>query len=306
VDLNRPVTYRGLDLTKMELGPTGRNLRGYSILHVDFSDVEGEGYREKRAFDDGYDAGNVYLGFRNVRISGTVYGESLGDLWDRMQKLRSRFTPTLAFAEAPGDYGFMPLDYEQKTLLTGDWPGGVMPLRMYLRPMRQPQFTVSADRLSGKDANGWSMEWSVLCWARDPRIYVKDAQSIPMSGTAGGGATSFLINRGDYPAPLNFELLVAANGPVRVFDYTGGGSGFKVTIPVSANQRLVRVDSVLKVVTLQELNTETLRMDLIVFDQGLTWPRVRTTIPYETYSWTCTGSPGLAAGSRSFHHEAYA
>jgi hypothetical protein len=306
VDLTLPVTYRGLNLTDVTYGnPAGRALRGYSVLHVDYSDVEATGYREKRAFDDGFDAGEVYQGFRNVRLSGNVYGESLGDLWDKVQALRRAFTATLAYADAPGDYGFMPLAYSQHTLLTGDWPTGIVPLQMLLRPSRQPQFTVSEDRLSGKDANGWSMEWSAMLWARDPRIYVQTAQVIAMSGASGGGSSSYLINRGDYPAPLNLELLVAAGGSDRIFHYIGGGSAFTVKVPTSANQRLVRVDSVLKVCTYQELQTETLRMDLITFDQGLTWPKVSTVYPYSTYSWTCTGG-SLAAGSQTFHHEAYA
>jgi hypothetical protein len=300
MDLNRPVAYRGFSLTDLDYGPGGRALRGCSLNHVDYSEVQGEGYREKRAFADGYDAGDVYLGFRNVRLSGAIYGESLGDLWDRMQRLRRAFTPTLAFAEAPGDYGFMPLTFDQHTLLTGDWPLGIMPLQLNIRPDRQPQFTVNVDRLSGHDENGWSMEWSVTCWARDPRIYVQARQTNALVGASGSGQ---LINRGDYPAPLDFELLVTTSG-VRTFHYTGGGSGFTVTIPTSVNPRLVRVDSELKVCTYQELTTETLRMDLIVFDSDLTWPRVPVVSP-SPYSWTCTGGV-LAADSQSFHHEAYA
>jgi hypothetical protein len=305
LDLTLPVVYRGLDLTGAEYGPEGRALRGCQLLHVDYSDVEGEGYREKRANDDGFDASDVHLGFRRVRLAGAIYGESRGDLWDRMQALRVAFTPTLAFKEAPGDYGFMPLTFTQHTRLTGDWPDGTMELQMLFRADRQPQFTVSFDRLSGHDENGFSMEWSVTGWCRDPRIYVQTAQINAMSGTSGSGT---LINRGDYPAPLNLSLLVSTAGS-RVFDYTGGGSGFKVTIPSSVNPRLVRVDSVLKVVTYQEATVETLRMDLIEFDEGLTWPRVPVIFPYTTYSWTCTagsGGGGLAVGSQSFHHEAYA
>ena len=311
MDFDLPIAYRGVDLNDVAYGPDGRNLRGIRLSRAVYGDVRGEGYREKRSLGDGYDAGNVFLGFRAVELSGIVYGESRADLWDRLQALRRAFTPTLAFAGAPGDLGFMPLTFSRRTLLTTPWPTGIIPLQLLMRPENQPHFVVSQDRLEGVDENGFAIEFSALGWCRDPLIYVQpgageeSSQEDLISGASGSGS---MPNRGDYPAPVNFLLNVAAGGTQRTFRFSGVGTAFNVIIPASSNPRLVRVDSSLKVVTYAEtiggISTEVLNMDLITFDTGLTWPRVPT-VATSPYSWTSTGG-SLAVGSKVFYNEAFA
>jgi hypothetical protein len=314
VDLTKPVTYRGLDLTKMEFGGTSRPLRGISLSRAVYGEVQGEGYREKRALADGFDAGGVYLGFRPVELQGTIAGDTLEDFWDRLQQLRAILTPTLAYADEPGDLGFLPLKFHQPTkkaawpdyLIPGTDPpvtAHVIPLEIRCRPLAQPRFVVDKDRFSGPTEFGFATEWSCQLWARDPRIYVQQREVDALTGSSGSGT---LQNRGDYPSPVNFSLLVGATQTgARTFHFSGFDTSFDVTIPAGTEARLVRVDSYLRVVTLQTGTSEVLAMDRITFASGATWPEAPRGAS-SAYTWTCSGTGGLALGSEVWHNEAFA
>jgi hypothetical protein len=309
VDLTKPVIYRGLDLnslTTTALPSAGVPLGGLSIKRIQYSDVAGEGYREKRSLADGYDAGTVYLGFRNVNIQGEVFGQSTNDLWDRLQDLRTTLTPTLAYADAPEDLGFMDIEFYRPTGNLAEWPlsqypDGI-PLNIRARPLSQPSFIVDEQHSQGFDDYGLRMPYTAALWAKDPLIYVRPLTKVLMSGTTGSG---IYTNRGDYPAPLNLLLFVDDPDEV-VFKFTGCGSGFTVTIPASGKPRLVRLDSTLKVCTMQIDTNEVLHMDLVDFDSGFTWPRVLPSPATQNgYSWTTTGGP-LLDGSEAHIEEAFA
>jgi hypothetical protein len=315
VDLRLPVTYRTFNFTDAVFGPSHTPIRGCDLTRVVYGDVAGEGYREKRALDDGYDAGNVWLGFRPIELSGALYGDTIEDLWDRMQALRRALTPTLAYADAPGDHGFLPLAFSQHTADTTKWPTKVMSLMMLARPQAQPHFIVEQKRLAGPSEYGFTIEWTAQMWCRDPRIYAQTpvgkvgSQEVAL---VGAGASGTFVNRGDYPAPVNFILYLASGGPAKTFRFVGIGTAFNLTLPTSVNPRIVRVDSVKKVVTYQEevasgVPTEVLRMDLIDFDSGLTWPKVPTAGSLG-YTWSATGGSGgnPIAGSKMFYSEAWA
>ena len=301
MDLTKPVIYRGLDLNDVASLAPGQPMAGYALTRVQYSDVQGEGYREKRSQADGYDAGSVYLGWRPLNISGEVYGSTQPDMWDRLQNLRRVLTPTLAYAEAPYDLGFVDFAFSQVTAKLADWPSGVIPLVIRARPQAQPSFLVDSERI-GVSEYGLVMPYTAALWARDPRIYVATPKETALTGT---GATGLFTNRGDYPAPLDI-LLYVTNAGARTFTFVGCGTNMTVTIPDDTAARLVRIDSTNKVCTYQVGETETLRMDLVNFAAGLTWPQViPSPATQNQYTWSVTGG-ALAAGSKAMFSEAFA
>jgi hypothetical protein len=119
--------------------------------------------------------------------------------------------------------------------------------------------------------------------------------------TSGSGTAT---NDGDYPAPLNGILAkVAANTGASTITLTGFGTVMTVTIPASTYDRHVIVDSQAKVCSLVDNGAETLRMDLIQFSAGYTWPEVQP--GDNVYSWTGTGA-APTTGSKFWFYESFA
>jgi hypothetical protein len=113
----------------------------------------------------------------------------------------------------------------------------------------------------GKATGGFSAVYEVVLDAIDPRFYAQSTTDISVLASSGSGTAT---NNGDYPAPLNGILakLSAATG-ASILTFTGFGSVFTVTVPASANDRHVIMDSQSKVLSLVDNGVETLRMDLI-------------------------------------------
>lgn len=109
------------------------------------------------------------------------------------------------------------------------------------------------------------------------------------------------INRGDYHTPLNFLFVIGATGGV--ITVSGGGSNFTLTIPTSANARIVRVKGEDKIATIEELGLEPLTMSIIDFQNATTWPLV----PGGTSPWTISISGVVLTDTNShmWFSEAY-
>jgi putative cell wall-binding protein len=115
-----------------------------------------------------------------------------------------------------------------------------------------------------------------------------------------GGASQFmrpttlsgdLTNRGDYYTPLNMLLVVGAGGGS--ITASVGDSSFVITVPGSTTTRIIRLKGDDKVLTVEEDNVESLRLDLIEFTGDSTWPLVAPgTTPY---TFTFLGVALLAA-----------
>lgn len=306
MDLTRPITYRGLPLTGAAGGPGGNQpIQGIRLTRVRFSDVSVHGYTEKRSLDEGMDASDVFLGLRQVVLQGEAYGASKAALFDLLDLLRLKFTPTDAYNEDPANQGYLPLTFEQPTLFTDYWPGGVVERCIYLRPDIQPDHTIEFGAIGGRQADGYVVPFSVRLQAKDPRFYHTALIEEFISGTSGSGT---LLHRGNYPSPLNILLQVpAAQSSSGVFTFTGMGTNMQVDIPAGAQDRTLRIDATKKVVTLTVNSTETLRMDLIEFLAGTTWPKMPPIPDGDSpagYDWSSTRS--LAVQSRLFFREAWA
>lgn len=312
MDLTRPVEYRSLQLNS----PTFTNttpISGIQIETVDYSEVPGVGYTEKRAAADGYDASDVTLGQRNVVLIGTCYGIDRADLFDRLQDLRLAFSPTAAFAALPGEYGYIPLNFEVPTK-DNRWPETspgsdlrFIPQCIRVRPARGPGFNIRRDAIGGVTDEGIGVPWQAQLVARDPRVYAQDeiTDSTLGAGAIGDHPGTF-VNRGDYPAPLNILLATLAGAAKLEFKLSLGGSVMTLTIPTdAAKDQILRYDGSHKVVTLQTGTSVALRMDLVKFEAANTHPLVKP--GNNPYTWTrVTGSGAIAAGSRMWFWESWA
>jgi len=305
VDTTLPVSYRGLTLTGAAGGPGGNNpIQGFRLTRATFSDVSVHGYTEKRSLDDGFDASDVFIGMRNIVLAGEVYSDRKAGLFDLLDLLRLKFTPTDAYNEDPSEQGFLPLAFQQPTLYTVYWPTGIVDRVIYSRPSAQPQYDIQNSAIGGRPDDGYVVPFSTALIAKDPRFYAPVPVEVSLGGTVGSGT---LQNRGSYPAPLQFIVaLPGSEAGEATFNFVGANTNMTVTVPASASDRQVNVDSIKKVCTFHVNGVETLRMDLIDFAAGYTWPKVPPVPEGDSpvgYDWTSDLS--LDAASKMFYEEAW-
>lgn len=307
MDLTHSVAYRGLALNSPVVGPKGI-LSGIQLAEASYGAVAGVGFTEKRALGDGRDASDVFLDGRRIMLRGTVYGLSRAELYDLLQDLQSALSPTAAFNDEPGDYGYMPLSFQRPTLDLISWPTGEVPLCIYCRPMATPSFSILRDATGGAEDRGGSVPWQAMLEAKDPRVYVNEESEVDIVALATSGAGSF-NNRGDYPAPLNILLVVNAHAGTGRFDFTGAGAVLRIILPASDNTIVYRYDGQLKVLTTEENGEENLRMDLLVHLSETTHPLVQPGSSAWTWASTATGSyvsVPMQTNSRFWFQEAFA
>ena len=321
MDLTRPVTYRGLALNDgtPEAG-TGK-VSGITLDDVVLGLVPGVGYTEKRAQGDGRDASDVYLDGRRFAATGTVYGRTRGEAHDKFQELKAALTPTSAFNAEPGNYGYLPLSWQEPTedtRYTPDVVNGIRYRSMYanVRSMATPEQRVTRDRSGGRDSFGMGFQFSAQFEAKDPRLYVVDPFVADFTDDSNAGTGTFL-NRGNYPAPLNILLVVKPHTGTGQFRLDTGGSKLRIELPPFSAplvQQVYRYDGQLKVLTVEENAIESLRFDLLSFENETTHPLVKPVAAGQTWSWSSaavTGPPAfvsvpMAAMSRMWFNEAYA
>jgi hypothetical protein len=315
MDLTRPVRYRSLQLNDVALESGRRLLTGISLERADYSQVQAVGYVEKRAESDGMHASDVYLGPRQIDLSGMIYADSPATLFDTLRLLRITFTPTSAYQDDPVNKGFVPLYYSQPTKDLQSFPSGEINLFIRARPLGLPRWDITRDRLLGvPNGRPQAMPWNVSLMAKDPRVYIDPAQEQQLSGTYAGQRFE-AKNRGDYESPLNILLVIGNTAPTAPGRFTIrelGGVEMSITIEAKANV-IYRWRGNDRTLHTQE-NTpgapEALRMDLVNFVGRMRKLMVPAKIEPEQrpfvspYNISC--NVPLAAGSRLFWNEAFA
>ena len=308
MDLTLPVSYRGIILNAAHGGPGPIPISGVRLTQVKYSDVSVHGYTEKKSLSDGMDASDVYMGQRNVTLNGEVYALNKGDLFDYIDQLRLKFTPTDAYAEDPDKRGYLPLWFQQPTKYNGHWPTGITDRVLYVRPRAQPDHDIRFAAIGGRPNDGFVVPFSVTVEAKDPRFYHPWSVNGYLPGLGGGQGT--FVNRGNYYAPLHFILHPGAGQHGQgVFNFSGVGSNFSCVIPGAASDdRYVRIDGINKVVTYTVNDVETLRMDLITFNAATTWPQVPPTPEGQSPAgWGWSSNLSLdGTVSRAFFNETWA
>ena len=299
MDLSRAVMYRGLNLNGCAQIAQGQRLYGSLLGSVQMGNVPGVGWTEKRSLGDGNDASDVFLGARRIFLTGHLYGRSRAEMFDFQQVLVTALSPTAAYNATPADFGYNPLYYSvptEDTAYDEDINGDrLRVLYVLVRPLATPTVDINRDASGGQDDLGSGIAWSSVLEAKDPRIYVFPDREVSLDGTDSGT----FVNRGDYPAPLNF-LLVAPAGAGGTFTFVGAGTNMHIDIPAATVQQVFRYDGYLHVLTVETNGVEVLRMDLLTFVNETTHPVVQS----GSSEWTATG-PALTTGSRLFWAEAY-
>lgn len=318
--LDAPVTYNGADLNTVTIEPGNGVRKGCLLEEFDYGRSQGMGYTEKRSQDDGLDASDVFMGARYITLTGTVYGDTPGDLFDRLQFVRTALTPTVAFDKGQPDYGYLPLQFSMPTKDPDfESPGSpgvyVKELEFRARPVGQPQFSVRRDQGAlagggmqygnGPDASnagekGGAVTWRATLECKDPRMYVRPDIWLPFT-TGGSGLP--IRNRGDYPAPLDVLLGVTSSNATGKIQIDVGGASLIFTLGVMTSA-VLRYSGQLKVLTVQTGGTDTLRMDLMALGTSQTHPKVPP--GDSTYNITITPTVVLAVGTRLMYSESFA
>lgn len=303
MDLSRSVVYRGLNLNGAGQPNPQDRLYGIQIARAQMGNVPGVGWTEKRALGDGVDASDIFLGARRVLLEGFIYGRSRAEMFDLQQALLTTLSPTSAYDTNPSDFGYNPLSYSVPTAdpdfdEEDDGEGGLIRLRrlyVNLRPLATPTVDIIRDASGGIEEAGSGIAWSSVLEAKDPRVYVFPDKVVDLTTDMSGD----FYNRGDYPAPLNVLLVVAA-GVDDVFHFVGAGTNMHITIPAAGVQQVFRYDGYLHVLTVETNGVTVLRMDLLKLVNETTHPVVQPGLS----SWSANG-PAFEDGSRLFWAEAY-
>ena len=301
MDVTKAIGYRGIDLNTVVIDSEG--MYGTEIKRVEYPGVQGIGYDEKRAQADGYDSSDVYLSKRLIGLGGATYGRTRGEAFDRLQEVITALTPTAAYDDSPGDRGFLPLDFYVPTSDLANFPLGYIHRMVLARPARQPSVTYVSDESGGNDDDPLALTWTGLLECRDPRVYAYIPTDTAIDKTKGSKAGSF-INLGDYPAPLNLLLVVAAGSGAGNFHLVGAGTDMRINIEAQTYEQTYRYSASTKVLTVEINNVETLRMDLLHFLQQTTHPLVP--VGTSAYSWTKGASVNLGDDCRMWHWDAWA
>lgn len=326
MDLNAPIIYRSVVINGDVTANGGRILRGTTVEHVDYSNVPAVGYTEKRAAADGRHASDIYLDARILDMHGMVYATSPGEFFDFLHTLRSVMSPTSAYADSPGDRGFLPLYYSQPTLDVASFPPlpaadptfGIVNLYINARPTQNVRFAIDSGKLTRQGKGPASTPWQVRLMAKDPRVYVNPDQTVPIDGAAASAVAGSAKNRGDYETPFNIMLVIGPTVPAAGTFRVTGLNNIDMTIKIEAVANVIYRwfgdDRVLMTQSNPPAPAQpgpfVLRMDLVSFATANRRPMVPASInapsrPFAT-SFTYWKTVTLAAGSRLFWSEAFA
>jgi hypothetical protein len=316
-----PVRYNGFSLNDGAplVGSTGVR-RGCVLEVFDYSRAQGVGYTEKRAQDDGLDATDVYMGPRYITLAGTLYGTDEADLQDLLQGLRRALTPTTAYAFDPWDSGYIPLEFSLPTTdgrfaLRTDPASTTIRERLVeyrARPTGQPSFQLRRDAgaqpgAHGESFGGMAVQWQGQLECKDPRMYVRPDKWVNF--TTPQTALS-VVNRGDYPSPLDILLITNSSPAGSYVEVDSGGSTIRLKVGGLAADTIVRYSGELKVLTIDNAaggEADVLRMDLFVLLASRNHPQVAPdTNAINIRFGPSGGTPTLKTGSRLMFSESFA
>jgi hypothetical protein len=299
------IVYRGCKLNDSQIEASrvpgtgiGTGISGSMVDDWDFSDADVIQYMEKRSLQDGMDAGDVFIGARRLRMSGTLYDTTRALLFDRYWAFLAACNPVLAQRDSPADKGYCPLYFSVPTNDVVNYPAGVIPLRVLAIP-RAKQIVWRRDQQGGVEGNALAIPWQVTFQQRDPNIYAQDPQDYDLS--AGGTVSGNLVNRGTYITRPN--MLVQVGPDAGSIAMTIAGVTVTITVPASSGVRIIRYKGIDKILTVEEGNIEVTRYDLLSLGTQIAHPIV----PPGTSAYTVTFT-GVTpqAGSHLWYWETYA
>lgn len=303
VDTTKQIIYRGYTLNDPELKfdagvGQGKGAQGCVVDSFDISDVDIIQFLEKRALEDGMDAGDVFQATRRVRMTGTLYGKTRALFYDEVDDFMAATAAVLAQREEPADKGYRPLYFAKPTNRVEYEPDSyTIELQAYALP-RVRNVAFERDSLGGGPNDGLAVPWNATWLMKDPALYSVDPVDVDLSG---GNVSGSWVNRGNYISRLNALIVVgAAAGSIAI---AAGGVTLTITVPASSGNRTIRYNGKEKILTFEENSVELIRFDLLGLDSSGGHPAIDPGSSVYTVTFT---SVTPQAGSHMWFYEAYA
>jgi hypothetical protein len=219
MDFNRPIkiqtgTNTFLDINSLAGVRVGAApLSGFKVESAAYASVAAQGFIDKAALRDGATVTEAYLGTRTVDILVSVYGETMGDFWDKLDQLTAAMQPMpLDFS---ADFGVRSLRFFQPSWeMAADFPGGIE-LDMRCRPAALPTYNVGRRNSIGKESDGFSQPATLRFIAPNPKKFLTTSKSLS-TGTAqhrGSAAVYPILSKASCTA-----------GDTVTFSWSGGGT----------------------------------------------------------------------------------
>jgi hypothetical protein len=264
------------ELVDVRRGP--KTVTGYKLEQVNYNTASIEGYVDKRALRDGLDYTEPYLSARTIQMYIGIYGETLGDFWDQIDKLSKALAPNAIGFER--DYGVRPLRFYQPTR-TGfeSYPSGIE-MEIGVRPTSLVQYGVTRSMSTGLEVNGFAQRVSVNLLMPDPKKYHINKRTIGQTNR--GSAPSFATIRGSG---------FAGDTKVTTSWYSGGKIS-TVTLIVGQGHWAIEMDRVTTTGEVRIYHQET-KGDFMVY------PGATSYVNSPTYSSTLYTSVAAAIGGAS-------
>lgn len=275
----------------------GRGAQGSVVDSFDISDVDIVQFLEKRALEDGMDAGDVFQATRRVRMTGTLYGKTRALFYDEIDEFMAATSAVLAQRTDPAEKGYVPLYYAKPTN-RAEYAGDDQTIELFVKALpRVRHLSIERDSLGGVN-NALAAPWSATWLMKDPAIYGVTPIDVDLSA---GNVSGDFTNRGNYISRLNFLCVVgAAAGSITI---AAGGVTLTITVPASSGDRTIRYDGKEKVLTFEENSVELIRFDLLGLDASGGHPAIPPgDSPYVVTFTTVVPE----AGSHMWFYEAYA
>lgn len=136
-------------------------LSGYVVEAVAFGQSSVRGYAAESAQRDGIQAAEAFLGPRNIGITVSVFGNSLGNFWDRVDSITSTSDPYPP--DFSSDDGFRKLVFTSPTGSTSN------EVYMMVRPLSAPQISINKNYSIGASSKGFATNTTISMVAKDPR-----------------------------------------------------------------------------------------------------------------------------------------
>lgn len=230
MDFNRPIkiqtgTSTFLDVNSLAGVRAGAApLSGFKVESASYASVAAQGFIDKTALRDGADVTEAYLGTRTIDLLVSIYGETMGDFWDKLDELTAAMQPMPVDFSA--DFGVRALRFYQPSWeLAADFPGGIE-LDMRCRPAALPTYNVGRRNSIGKESDGFSQPATLRFIAPNPKKFLTSSKAVS-SGTATHRGTAAV-----YPV---LSKTSCTAGDTVVFAWSGGGSSSTVQVTTIAD-----------------------------------------------------------------------
>lgn len=158
-------------------------LSGYSVEQVDFSSVPVTAFSEDTPLVDGIDSYDPYLGGRQINMIIFVYGNTVGDFWDKVNDLNEAMQAQPKAADT-GTYPALEADGRRKLSFTQiSDAASDYSLYMMVRPLSMPRSVTEKSASSGIESKGYAAIFQVSLLAEDPYKYFSSTRSFTRTGS---------------------------------------------------------------------------------------------------------------------------